>query len=272
MLAAMTDVGAMHRRFHLAAAVALFIAGCSGSATPPTTATESPVAAPTSTTPEATSTTPASTATSASTSCLNPDTTAFRSQYSEKTDGFTSLVLREVEGDKAQWVLTYPDSGSGDDPVRAQVIVGDEAWNLQDGAWEPLLLVPIRRPLMPWVNGYVNGVGVTTHLAAAGADTVAGIETTIYKGGVVEMTAAFPGKMRGREFIDEETSFRFWVDDCGALLRAEVVVELGGEERDTAIGAELPTTYRYEYEVYDVGAELSIEPPAPSYVPAIPSP
>ena len=138
--------------------------------------------------------------------------------------------------------------------------------------WGRSAITPIRFPLLVWVNGYVNGQGVVDHLVAGEIDPVAGIPATVYRGSVVEMTAAFPGKLRDRELIPEATSFTYWVDECGTLLRADVVIELGGEEREIAKDLELPTTYRYQYLVFDVGADIDIEPPVDGVLPDIPAP
>lgn len=205
--------------------------------------------------------------------CLDPSVTPYRSRFTETTDGYQSQVMREIEGDNAQWILTYPvtEKLSGGS-IQAQVIVGEEVWNLEGETWEPFPVVPLRWPLLVWVNGYVTGKGVASNFPPGETDTVAGIPTTIYRGGITEMTDAFPGKMRGREFVDELTSYTYWVDDCGDLLKAEIRIELGGEERSIAADIDLPTAYYYDYIVYDVGADFTIEPPKPGYLPMIPPP
>lgn len=205
--------------------------------------------------------------------CLQSDVTPFRSRFSETAEGYQSEVLREIHGDNAQWVMTIPVGETffgGSD--RAQIIIGEDVWNLEDGEWEPFPVVPLRWPLLVWVNGYVTREGVARVFDPGETDEIAGIPATVYRGGVEEMTAAFPGKMRGREFVPEMTTYTYWVDECSDLLKAEVVVELGGEEREIALDIDLPTTYRYDYVVYDVGAEFTIVPPEPGYMPPIPAP
>jgi hypothetical protein len=181
--------------------------------------------------------------------------------------------LREIAADEAHWVYTSQrdDAGFSSDPL-SNIIIGDAVWTLEDGIWEEFPVVPIRWPLLVWVNGYVNGPGVAKFLVAGDREEVDGIPATVYRGGVDEMTAAFAGKMAGREFVETGTSFVYWVDDCGALLRADVTIELGGEERETALDIDLPTVYRYQYLVYDVGTEFEIVAPVPGYLPEIPLP
>lgn len=181
-----------------------------------------------------------------------------------------SEVLREIAGDRAQWTFSSADDGT---PSLALIRIGDEVWTFNDeDGWEPFPVVPRRLPLLVWVNGYVNGPEVRGGLDRGEAAEVAGIPATIFRGGVSEMTETFPGKMRDRELVDDLTSFTYWVDDCGDLLRADVVIELGGEERQIAIDVDLPTRYRYQYLVYDIGAELVFEPPRNRELPIIPPP
>ncbi len=199
--------------------------------------------------------------------------TPFRSWWSESADGFRTEVHREIHGDRAHWVFTNPEDeiefGVG---VRSNVILDGTAWELADGAWVELPFVPIRWPLLVWVNGYVNGPDVVDHLEPSEPAAVAGIPARQYVGGVDEMRRGFRGKMAGREFVAAGTSYSYWVDDCGAILEADVVIELDGEERRIALDADWPVVFRYQYEVYDVGAEFEIVAPEPGYLPQIPPP
>lgn len=203
--------------------------------------------------------------------CLNPDETPYRSRWSEISDDFVTEVRREIHGRTGQWVFEDVEGDLSGRP-RSTVVVDDVAWQLeQDGTWREMPIVPLRFPLLVWVNGYVTGEGVARAFEAGSESHVAGIPVTEYQGGIEEMTRAFPGKMRGREF-EPSTTFTYWVDDCGTLLKADVSVELGGEERAIAVDIDLPTTYRYEYEVYDVGAAFDIRAPRPGFLPEIPGP
>jgi hypothetical protein len=193
----------------------------------------------------------------------------YRSRWSEQAGGVHTEVRREIAAEEGQWIFEDLD---GDGYPRANVVVDGVSWNLSgDGVWEEQPIVPVRFPLLVWVNGYVTGDGVARVFAPGERSELAGIPVTQYEGGIEEMTRAFPGKMRGREF-ELPTSFTYWVDDCGALLKADVTIELGGEERAIAVDVGLPTTYRYQYEVYDVGAEFEIARPDPGYLPVIPGP
>lgn len=216
---------------------------------------------------------PTSTSLSPDLECLHSSTAPFRSMWRETAQGYQSQVLREIDGDTAQWILTFPVSDELlHNRTRAQIIIDDEVWNLEGEEWKTFPVVPARWPLLVWVNGHVSGALLVDNLVAGERDVVAGIETTIYHGDIAAMTAAVPRRMLGREFVEDGTSFTYWVDDCHELLRADVVIELGGEEREIAESAGLPASYRYDYIVYDVGADFDIAPPEPGFLPEIPLP
>lgn len=165
--------------------------------------------------------------------CLNPETMPYRGRWSEIADGYHTEVRREIIADEGHWVF---DDLEGEDRIRSTVVIDGTTWELdKDGSWTEFPIVPLRFPLLVWVNGYVTGGGVAGGFEPAERGEVAGIPATLYVGGVEEMTRAFPGKMRDREF-EPTTEYRYWVDDCGELLKADVRIDLGGEERQIALG------------------------------------
>ena len=143
-------------------------------------------------------------------------------------------------------------------------------WQFDRDGWEFFDITPVRPLRVSWINNFVTGRRIVDAFEPGVERIIEGIPTSQYTADLAMFTDTFPDKVQDTTYSAEATSFVWWIDACGDVVQADVVVTFTGE--DAAIMESLAASLRYSYRVYDVASEIVVPEPGTNEPTPIPSP
>lgn len=192
----------------------------------------------------------------------------FRETDPETGEVFTDL-FQEVAGDSLR------TESAGLVGRRGLLILegaDGNGWSYEGDEWTELPTRPVRPLRVPWVNNFVTGARIEAAFVPIGEEMLNDIRTRLYEADLAEFSEAFPDKIQDSEYDAASTTFRYWVDTCAAVVKAEVTTTFLGEDAEFMQNAGLPVVLRYDYSLYDVGELIAFPRPGDGEPDPIPRP